>query len=139
MKGKGGKGGMGGMGEMGGKGGMDMMVPGAPGMMPPGGPGMMSGPDPEVLKVMKETQAIPMLFVNAHFEVEPAGQTLPMMVDTAAQTSSMTSFVAQRLGLMGKIDRRYAGEMGGVGSTRILGRLSGVGVQLGELSLEMNF
>lgn len=66
-------------------------------------------------------------------------QWVPLMVDTGAQMSVMTSSLADRFGLMPRLDRSAAGVAGGVGHARILGRLRGVVVRFGELDLEVDF
>mgnify|MGYP003332059308 CR=1 FL=1 len=62
-----------------------------------------------------------------------------MMIDTGANASIMSRQVAQQLGIMGTLDRSYAGTCGGIGSAQMLGRVSGLGVTLGELTVEMDF
>jgi len=64
---------------------------------------------------------------------------IPLMVDTGAQTSILTSGLAERLGLMPQLDRSASGIAGGVGAARVLGRLRSVTVRFGELDLEVDF
>lgn len=64
---------------------------------------------------------------------------IPLMLDTGAQFSVLTSSLAERLGLMERLDRTAAGIAGGVGHARILGKLRGVTVRLGELDLAVDF
>jgi len=78
-----------------------------------------------------------LLFVSSEFV--SVGRTVPLLVDTGAQASVLASGVVEKLGLMGAIDRRYAGVVGGVGTARVLGKLSGIEVRFGELSLTVDF
>eukprot|EP00929_Paragymnodinium_shiwhaense_P119085 TRINITY_DN90973_c0_g1_i1.p1 TRINITY_DN90973_c0_g1~~TRINITY_DN90973_c0_g1_i1.p1 ORF type:complete len:328 (-),score=75.98 TRINITY_DN90973_c0_g1_i1:50-937(-) len=64
---------------------------------------------------------------------------VPLLVDTGAQASILTSSVVESLGLSAAVDRRYAGVVGGVGSARVVGKLFGIEVRFGELSLHVDF
>lgn len=64
---------------------------------------------------------------------------IPLMVDTGAQFSVLTHGLAERLGLLGGLDRTAAGVAGGVGHANVLGKLRGVPVRFGELELAVDF
>lgn len=64
---------------------------------------------------------------------------IPLLVDTGAQASVLTSDLAARLGLLESVDRASAGIVGGVGQARCFGKLRGVGVRFGELELAVDF
>lgn len=55
----------------------------------------------------------------------PAVMTIPMttIVDTGAQATVLSYEGAQKAGVLGLVDRRYAGHATGVGNCRILGRI----------------
>ncbi|KAJ3441890.1 aspartyl protease ddi-related [Anaeramoeba flamelloides] len=56
-------------------------------------------------------------------------------VDTGAQTTIMTSKIAQKAGLMRLLDQSYSGVAFGVGQTQILGKIYLVKLQIGSLEL----
>ena len=77
-------------------------------------------------------------FVRGELPACP-GKWIPLLVDTGAQTSVMTSGLAERLGLLAALDRSASGIAGGIGQARVLGRLRSVTVRFGELDLEVDF
>jgi len=85
-----------------------------------------------------EMAAAPQL-VYVHGDIAICRTWIPLMVDTGAQMSVMSSGLAERLGLSGRIDRTAAGVAGGVGTARVLGKLRDVGVRFGELELAVDF
>uniref|UniRef100_A0A7S0A3R4 Peptidase A2 domain-containing protein n=1 Tax=Pyrodinium bahamense TaxID=73915 RepID=A0A7S0A3R4_9DINO len=68
-----------------------------------------------------------------------AGEELQMLVDTGAKRSVISSSLVQRLGLLGHLDRSIQGVSVGVGSAKITGRLRGVPLALGPVSLSVDF
>eukprot|EP00928_Gymnodinium_smaydae_P017475 TRINITY_DN16686_c0_g1_i1.p2 TRINITY_DN16686_c0_g1~~TRINITY_DN16686_c0_g1_i1.p2 ORF type:complete len:350 (-),score=97.56 TRINITY_DN16686_c0_g1_i1:1602-2609(-) len=86
----------------------------------------------------KELEATPkLLYVRG--DVVASGSWVPFMVDTGAQMSVLTAGLAERLGLLGSLDRSAAGVAGGVGHARVLGKLRQVAVRFGELTLAVDF
>merc|ERR1712070_38038 len=67
------------------------------------------------------------------------GMCVEMMVDTGAQTSVMSLSLAQQLGMVNRIDRRYQGVAAGVGRAQIVGKLMSVICELGQVEFVMNF
>lgn len=57
-----------------------------------------------------------------------------MMVDTGAQMSVISVPLVYKLGLQDKVDTRRRGLASGVGHARVLGRLHGIPVRLGQHS-----
>ena len=53
-----------------------------------------------------------------------------MMVDSGAQHSVISAPLAQRLGLMNRLDRSEQGVAAGVGRARIIGKLRSVAIYL---------
>mmetsp|Transcript_19266 Transcript_19266/g.61191 ORF Transcript_19266/g.61191 Transcript_19266/m.61191 type:complete len:157 (+) Transcript_19266:1-471(+) len=62
-----------------------------------------------------------------------------MLVDTGAQMSVISAPLAERLGLMGQLDRSEQGLAAGVGHARILGKLRGIPVQMGHVEFALDF
>ncbi|CAN0467239.1 unnamed protein product, partial [Discosporangium mesarthrocarpum] len=60
-----------------------------------------------------------MLFLDC----EVNGKVIRAFVDTGAQVTVMSRGCAERCGLAGRIDERFAGRAVGVGYARILGRI----------------
>jgi hypothetical protein len=83
--------------------------------------------------------------VPAHMCVVPCvighgtGVAVEMMVDTGAQTSVISTSLAQELGLADRIDRRHQGVAAGVGRARIVGKIRNVLVELGHVEFPMDF
>eukprot|EP00930_Biecheleria_cincta_P025441 TRINITY_DN18118_c0_g1_i1.p1 TRINITY_DN18118_c0_g1~~TRINITY_DN18118_c0_g1_i1.p1 ORF type:complete len:296 (+),score=49.75 TRINITY_DN18118_c0_g1_i1:134-1021(+) len=78
-----------------------------------------------------------LLFISGEFT--SINRFVPLMVDTGAQSSVLTSHLAEQLGLVNQIDRRFAGVVGGVGTARVVGKLSNLEVRFGELPLAVDF
>lgn len=91
----------------------------------------------EQAKQSRREVAPRLLFINGEFCA--VGKSVPLLVDTGAQASVLTSKLVDKLGLSASIDRRFAGVVGGVGTARMLGRLVGISVRLGELTLSVDF
>lgn len=85
-----------------------------------------------------ELAAVPRL-VHVRGDIAACGTWIPLMVDTGAQMSVLSSGLAERLQLLPRLDRSAAGVAGGVGQARILGKLRGIGVRFGELELAIDF
>eukprot|EP00931_Biecheleriopsis_adriatica_P122213 TRINITY_DN97213_c0_g1_i1.p1 TRINITY_DN97213_c0_g1~~TRINITY_DN97213_c0_g1_i1.p1 ORF type:complete len:285 (-),score=66.04 TRINITY_DN97213_c0_g1_i1:2-856(-) len=85
-----------------------------------------------------EMAAVPNL-VHIRGDIAVCSTWIPLMVDTGAQMSVLSSNLADRLGLLTRLDRTAAGIAGGVGQARILGRLRNIGVRFGELELAIDF
>jgi hypothetical protein len=85
-----------------------------------------------------EMAAVPQL-VCVRGEIIASGTWIPLVIDTGAQTSILTSGLAERLGLLHHLDRTMAGVAGGIGQARVLGKLRGIVVKFGELELEVDF
>merc|ERR1719321_1780196 len=74
-----------------------------------------------------------------HIACELGGIAVEMMVDTGAQSSVISKTLAERLNLMGRLDRSRQGVATGVGSARILGRLRAVPVKIGHIEFQLDF
>ncbi|CAE8721856.1 unnamed protein product [Polarella glacialis] len=86
-----------------------------------------------------EIKAVPRL-CHVRGDIAACGTWIPLMVDTGAQMSVLSSNLAGRLGLLDKVDRTSAGVAGGIGGgSRVLGKLRNVGVRFGELELAVDF
>ena len=64
---------------------------------------------------------------------------MEMMVDSGAQSSVMSSSLAEQLGLTSRIDRREQGIATGVGRARISGCIRDVGCTMGNVEFYMDF
>ena len=62
-----------------------------------------------------------------------------MMVDSGAQHSVISAPLAQRLGLMNRLDRSEQGVAAGVGRARIIGKLRSVAIYLKNVEFALDF
>jgi len=78
---------------------------------------------------------VPMIYIPA--QINDVYQ--PFFIDTGAQTSVMSLDIAEKCGLSDLIDRKYKGELVGVGSCKILGRVHYIEVVIGSYMLPCSF
>eukprot|EP00611_Tribonema_gayanum_P030575 TRINITY_DN8561_c0_g1_i2.p1 TRINITY_DN8561_c0_g1~~TRINITY_DN8561_c0_g1_i2.p1 ORF type:complete len:251 (+),score=107.34 TRINITY_DN8561_c0_g1_i2:117-869(+) len=74
---------------------------------------------PPLLRPPRAHQQHSMLYLDVFID----GHAVRAFVDTGAQVTVMSAPCAARCGLLGQLDKRYAGRAVGVGSARILGRI----------------
>lgn len=67
------------------------------------------------------------------------GVPMQAFVDSGAQSTIMSARCAERCGILRLIDRRFAGIAKGVGTSKILGRVHSVPVQLGNCHITSSF
>jgi len=76
-----------------------------------------------------------MLYVNVKVNKYP----LQAFVDSGAQSTIISKDCAERCGIMGLMDTRFAGMAVGVGSSRILGRIHIAEMEIGGTVLPCSF
>lgn len=67
------------------------------------------------------------------------GHAVKIMLDSGAQTSVMSTSMVSLLNLNDKIDTRYQGKAYGVGTSKIVGCIVGLGFQINHIHVHNNF